>query len=43
MTKLLDGFQDPKEILFMLKQPDFHNKDLLWYMDEYDQFSMLNS
>lgn len=42
MISMLDSYSDPQEFMLIVEQTDFHNRNCLWYLDEFDLYKILD-
>ena len=42
MVKMLEMYTDPDEMMILVEQTDYFGHDCLWYLDEYDMYSILD-
>jgi len=42
ISKLLEMFNDPDELMILAESPDYQGNDCFWYLDEYDMYSILD-
>lgn len=42
IVKMLEMYTDPDEMMILVEQTDYDGHDCLWYLDEYDMYSILD-
>ena len=42
LQTVLDMYNDPDEVMFLVEQTDYEGNDCFWYLDEYDLYGILD-
>lgn len=41
VVKVLDGYNDPEELMMLVEETDYEGNDCFWYLDEYDMYTLM--